>query len=222
MKNIKHLLKKEIYLCLSPINYIFLSFASMMCVPNYPRYIPFFYITLNIFFVFNNAQINNDILYSQILPIAKKDIVKARCLLVIFVEILEFAISIPFAIIGAKVVAMPNAAGINANFAFYGMAMIPLTLWHIIFFSAFYKKAERPGIPYLLASIVFFAAYIVLDTIILLGRNFQVPLIMKLDSFDVKNFPLQIPILFAGILIYILGWIFTYKISAKRFEKVDL
>lgn len=222
MKNIKCLLQKEIRLCLSPINYIFLAFVCMLCVPNYPRYIPFFYIALNIFFIFNNAQINKDMLYSQILPIAKKDIVKARCLLVIFLEVAEFAISIPFAIIGAKINAMPNAAGINANFAFYGMAMIPLTLWHIVFFTAFYKKAERPGLPFLLASIAFFAAYIVLDTMILLGRNSKVPLIIKLDSLDAKNFPAQMPILFAGILIYVLGWIFTYKISAKRFEKVDL
>lgn len=222
MKNAKRLIQKEIRLCLSPINYIFLAFASMLCIPNYPRYIPFFYITLNIFFIFNNAQINKDMLYSQILPIAKKDIVKARCLLVFFLEIAEIATSIPFAIIGAEIIAMPNAAGINANFAFYGMAMIPLTLWHIVFFPAFYKKAERPGLPFLLASIAFFTAYIILDTMILLGRNLQVPLIMKLDSLDSKNFSAQMPVLFAGILFYVLGWIFTYKISVKRFEKVDL
>lgn len=222
MKNAMRLLQKEICLCLSPINYIFLAFVSILCVPNYPRYIPFFYVTLNIFFIFNNAQINKDMVYSQILPIAKKDVVKARCLLVCFLEIVEFAMSVPFAIIGAKILATPNAAGINANFAFYGMAMIPLTLWHIVFFTIFYKKAERPWLPFLLASIVFFMAYIALDTMILFGRNSQVPFILKLDSLDSKNFPAQMPILFAGILFYFLGWIFTYKISTKRFEKVDL
>ena len=42
--------------------------------------------------------------------------------------------------------------------------------------------------------------------------------------FDTTEFipNIQLPVLFGGIAIYILGWILTYKISSSRFEKVDL
>lgn len=43
-----------------------------------------------------------------------------------------------------------------------------------------------------------------------------------LDSIDFARQIRQLPILAAGIIIYFLGWLVTYKISAKRFEKVDL
>ena len=43
-----------------------------------------------------------------------------------------------------------------------------------------------------------------------------------LDKFDWPSLIKQLPILFSGIVVYILGLIFTYKVSAKEFEQVNL
>ena len=83
----KNFLNKEIRLNLAPVNYLFMAFASMIIIPNYPCYVPFFYFALSVFFIFNNAELNRDIQYSMVLPITKKEIVKSRCILVFFYEI---------------------------------------------------------------------------------------------------------------------------------------
>ena len=78
----KNFLYKEFKLCLSAVNYIFILFTAMILIPNYPYYVPFFYLCLSVFFIFNNSELNKDIPYSMILPIKKSDIVKSRCILI--------------------------------------------------------------------------------------------------------------------------------------------
>lgn len=48
------------------------------------------------------------------------------------------------------------------------------------------------------------------------------PQFQWLDSVESSVMLQQLPILIVGILIYIIGMIITYKISAKRFERVNL
>ena len=48
------------------------------------------------------------------------------------------------------------------------------------------------------------------------------PFITMLDNSDKASQIMQLPVLAAGIVIFILSWILTYKVSANRFEKVDL
>ena len=95
----KNFLEKEIKLCLSAVNYLFLAFVAMIIIPNYPCYVPFYYLCLSIFFIFNNAELNKDIQYSMVLPITKKDMVKSRCILVCVYEIAGALFTIPFAIL---------------------------------------------------------------------------------------------------------------------------
>ena len=159
----KNYLLKELKLCLSPINYIFLSFVFMIIIPNYPCYVTFFYIGLSIFFMFNNAEINKDIQYSMILPITKKDIVKSRCLVIALYEILSIILTLPFAFLSKILNPAGNLAGIEANVGFYGLLMIVLTAFHYVMLTKFYKKAEKPGSAFLLAAIVFWILYIVFE-----------------------------------------------------------
>ena len=218
----KNFLNKEIRLNLAPVNYLFMAFASMIIIPNYPCYVPFFYFALSVFFIFNNAELNRDIQYSMVLPITKKEIVKSRCILVFFYELAGLIFTIPFAILRSKLLPMGNDAGIEANVAFYGLVMIPLTLFNFIFFTKYYKKAEKPGLPFLIASIVYWFCYLLLEAPVWLKSFFPVSFIEVLDKSDKASMIKQLPVLFVGLVIFILGWILTYRISAKRFEKVDL
>ena len=133
----KNFLVKEIKLCLSAVNYLFLFFVAMIIIPNYPCYVPFFYLCLSIFFIFNNAELNKDIQYSMILPITKKDMVKSRCILVCVYEIAGALFTIPFAIIIKKFVPQGNQAGIDSNAAFFGFVLFLITIFIFTLFTSF-------------------------------------------------------------------------------------
>lgn len=218
----KNFLNKEIKLCLAPINYVYLLFACMMVIPNYPRYVPFFFFMVSLLHLFNNAMWNKDLEYSMILPITKKDIVKSRCILVIVYQLIFIILSIPFSILFELIKPAPNAAGIEGNVAFYGLVLIVMTFFTFTFFTAYYKKATKPGVPFVKATIVFWVLFIILETPVYIKDVIDVPFFQMLDQTDKASQIQQLPILAAGIIVFIVGWILTYKVSAKRFEKVDL
>lgn len=226
----KNLLKKEISLCLAPVNFLFFAFALMMLIPNYPVYVQFFYISLSIFFIFKNADQNRDIEYSIMLPIKKRDVVKARCLLIYSYEIVYLLITIPFAFLFHRVVPAGenaewfglNAAGIDINFAAYGFALIALTLFRFVYVTGFYKTADKAERSFLKASVVFWICYILFELPLWIGAGLHLPYVKVLDSAAPENLLRQLPILAAGIAVYVAGMIGTYKVSAARFEKVDL
>jgi len=215
-------LNKEIKLCLAPINYVYLIFACMTFIPAYPRYVGFFFGFVSMMHLFNNAMLNKDLEYSMILPITKKDIVKSRCLLIAVYQVIFTLISVPFSLL--FYIAMPsgNVSGIDANVGFYGIVLILMAICDFVFFTSFYKKAGKPGVPFLKTSIVFWVLYILLEFPIWTKDVFNIPFFQMLDSIDGASQLKQLPILIAGIVIFVLGWIVTYKVSAKRFEKVDL
>lgn len=214
----KNFLYKEIKLITNPLNWIFLLFLTMLLIPTYPCYVPFFYLCLSVFFMFNNAEINRDMDYSLILPIRKKDIVKSRCILVFFYQILGLILSIPFVFLRVT----ENQAGIDLNVAFFGLIMICLSIFNFVFITGFYKKGEKPGLPFLASSILYFVVYIVFEIPIWMKSVFNVEYFIIMDNTDATSQIKQLPILFIGIMFYVLTWFLTYKVSAKRFEKVDL
>lgn len=218
----KNFLYKEFKLCLAPINYIYLCFAFMAFIPNYPRYVSLFFYCVSVLHLFNNALLNKDIEYSMILPITKKDIVKSRCLLVCGYQIAGILLTIPFSILYTFFGPTPNAAGIEGNVAFYGLGLILLSTFNITFFTHYYKKAEKPGAPFLLASVIFWIGFSIMEMPIWLKDVVNVPYFKIMDQTDGASLIKQLPILGGGIIFYIVFWVITYKVSAKRFERVDL
>lgn len=218
----KNFLYKEFKLCLSAINYLFIAFTLMILIPNYPCYVPFFYIALSIFFIFNNAELNKDIAYSMILPIKKRDMVKSRIIVVAVYEIISIIFTIPFAILISQVFKIENLAGIDPNVSFYGLIMIPLSLFNYVFLTKYYKKGEKPGFAFLLASIAFWICYLILEFPIWTKNIFGLNFFIMIDKTDFSSQIKQLPILLIGIIIYIVMWFVTYKKSAKNFEQVDL
>lgn len=219
----KAFLSKEIKLCLAPINFIFLSFVVMAIIPNYPAYVSFFYMCLSVFWIFNYCEINKDMLLNIILPVTKNDMVKARCLLVALYEIIFILLSIPFSILNIKLNNGINMAGIIPNLTFYGLLLFPISIFNFIFFIGYYKKGEKPGAPFLLASIIYFIIYIILEIPFWIKNFINSPLIHNLSQrTDSNSIFVQLVVLITGIIFYLLMWFITYKISCKKFEKVNL
>ena len=216
----KNLLYKEIRLGITPVLVLFLTFPAMLLIPNYPRFVPYFYICLATFFVFNNAQLNKDLQYSMILPIRKRDMVKARALMVASYQLLSIAIGIPFAILSRMV---PNTyPGLGPNLAFFGLNFIPMALFNLVLFTMFYRKAEKPQVPFIIGAVIWFIIFAVIDGTFIAGGTLKIPFIATMASMDPADFGVQIPFLIFGLLFYFGIWILTYRIAANRFEKVDL
>ena len=73
-----------------------------------------------------------------------------------------------------------------------------------------------------IACIIYWVIYLILELPIWLKNIFPTDFFIRLDSIQPSDLLFQLPILIAGIVIYFAGWILTFKVSSKRFEKVDL
>lgn len=210
------LLYKELLLTSLPPMFIFMFFGAMLMIPGYPYYVPFFFGCLGLFFTFQNGRENKDTFYTAALPISKGDVVRARCLLVVLVELGEVLISVPFAVLRVYVLP-PNPVGIEPNPAFYGFVLIMFTIFNVIFLTQFYKTAYNVGKAFVIAQIPLWLYIIVMEALV----HFPVPG-TYLDTANPSMMLRQLPILAAGIVIYILGMFLACRISIRRFEKVDL
>ena len=69
---------KDLRLAAHPMMYVFALFGVMLIIPNYPYTVVFFYGLLGIFFTFLNGRENKDVYYCAVLPVTKRDQVRAR------------------------------------------------------------------------------------------------------------------------------------------------
>lgn len=145
---------KDLRLAAHPMMYVFALFGVMLIIPNYPYTVVFFYGLLGIFFTFLNGRENKDVYYCAVLPVTKRDQVRARAWLVVAVELAELVIAVPFAFLSAHI--NPNGtnlAGIDANVALFGSVLLIYGVFNVVFLPAFYKTAIRAGRAFLIAVI---------------------------------------------------------------------
>ena len=145
---------KDLRLAAHPMMYVFALFGVMLIIPNYPYTVVFFYGLLGIFFTFLNGRENKDVYYCAVLPVTKRDQVRARAWLVVAVELAELVIAVPFAFLSAHI--NPNGtnlAGIDANVALFGSVLLIYGVFNVVFLPVFYKTAIRAGRAFLLAVI---------------------------------------------------------------------
>lgn len=215
----KNLLYKELKLATHPTTFIFLSFGLMMLIPSYPYYVTFFYAALSIFFVFLSGRENKDIFFTVSLPIRKRDAVKARCWMVLLVELAQITLAIPFAILSTRI--NPNGgnlAGIESNVAFFGLVFIMFSLFNIIFIPMFYKTAYKVGKAFTFGISALALFIIAAESLVWIPS----PIKNYLDSTAPGMAIKQLPLLICGIAIWALTMLLAYKKAASNFEKVDL
>ena len=117
------LLKKEFALFTHPTSWMFLAFGAMMLIPGYPMYVPLFWTTLGLFYACLSARENNDLYYTLLLPVRKRDAVRARGLYFALMELLQLLACVPFAILRYVLKIGPNNAGMDVNLALFGLGL---------------------------------------------------------------------------------------------------
>ncbi len=215
----KNLLFKEFILAAHPTTYIFLVLCTMMLIPNYPAYVAFMYICLSIFFIFLTGRENKDIFFTALLPVRKRDIVKARFLMIAVIQLIQIILSIPFAILSQHLSRNAgNLAGIDLNVALFGSVFLFFAVFNITFLPFFYRSAYKVGTSLLVGGIALLLYYFAAEMLVWIPSSIS----KFLDTSNPALMVRQIPILLAGILLWGLITMIAFNRAAKNFEKVDL
>ena len=225
----KALIYKEMCLSMHPICYIFIVlFPLMIFIPSYPLGIGFIYVLTCypiLFLGANKGQQSNDLLYSTLLPVRKKDIVMARIFTVIFMQvafILVMTALYPVARIINNAVAqsaenpseyMIPGLGLDSYVLLVAIALIGYAIADIIFFPIYYKHGK---------SIVMSTLFTILGFVVYIGIfTIGLPFIPGLDILNNLHLGIQFAILGAAILMSFGLHVVVYKVSSKRLEMVD-
>jgi len=211
-----NLLYKELRLAAHPNLYIFTLLGALVIVPAYPYGMVFLFGCLGPYISFMYGRETNDIYYTSLLPVKKRDTVKAKCMLMVLAQMTQLLISLPFAVLRLRVLPNGNPAGIEANIAYYGFGFMIYAIFNLIFLTQFFKTAYKVGKAFILAIIPAAIGVIIMEVLV------HIPGFQWLDSIEPDIMLKQLPILAIGIIIYIFGMLVAYRVSANRFQKVDL
>lgn len=212
------LLKKEFKLFTHPTSWMFLAFGAMLLIPGYPMYIIGFWATLGLFYACISARENNDLYYTLLLPVRKRDAVRARGLYFALMELLQLAVSVPFAILRAVLKIGPNPAGMDVNLAFFAISLILLGLFNLLFLPKLYKNPVAIGKPFLLVSTLFFLFILAAE-----ACCFVIPFFRDvLDTPDPQFLGVKLLVLVLGAAAFVLLTVLGVRKAEKIFEKVDL
>ena len=150
----KTLLYKQFRLLCHPMTLIFCLFGAMVLIPNYPYSVTFFYVTLGLFFTFLNMREQKDIYYSALLPIRKRDAVKAAMVFTVFIELLSVVITALFCLLSARIQpGKDNAVGMDGNFMLLGVGFLLYAVFNLVFFTSLYRSGYKVGAAYVKANV---------------------------------------------------------------------
>lgn len=191
----------------------------MTMIPRYPILVGSFFICLGIFYTYQQVREYDDITYTVMLPVRKKDVVSAKYLFVLFIELMAFVLCALLTIIRMKF--LGNAAPyvtnplMNANAAYLGYLLAVFASFNGIFLAGFFKTAYKIGKPFILFCVVG-------SIIIFMGEVLHhIPGLENLN--DPANLSiLQVAILAIGITVFMLCTWFSYKKALKDFEEINL
>ena len=215
----RKLLYKEMRLSANPLSYWFITFSAMTMIPRYPILVGSFFICLGIFYTYQQVRECDDITYTVMLPVRKQDVVTAKYLFVLLIELVAFVLCALLTIIRMKTLGdtAPYVTNqlMNANAAYLGYIMLVFATFNSVFLAGFFKTAYKIGKPFIL-----FCA--VATVIIFMGEILHhIPGLESLNDSSNLNVS-QIVIFLLGVAMFKLCTWFSYQKAIKDFERIDL
>lgn len=216
----RDVLRKEMKLSASPLAYLFIAFGLMFFLPGYPVLCGAFFVTLGLFQSFQTAREANDIVFSALLPIAKKDVVKGKFLFVCFIELCALALMLAAVLVRMTLLseAAPyrTNALMNTNFFALAGALCIFALFNLIFVAGFFKTAYKLGRPFVIFIVAGFVTIGVFEAL------HHVPGLGALNAFGTDFLGLQLALFAGGLLLWALVTFLSYRLACRRFERIDL
>lgn len=216
----RNILLKEMKLSASVLSYLFVLFGLMFFLPGYPVLCGVFFATLGLFKGFETAREANDTVFSALLPIAKRDVVKGRFSFVCLMEaaaliIMAIAVVLRMTVLADNSVYRGNVM-MNANLFALGAAFVLFGLFNWIFVGGFFKTAYKLGRPFVVYIIVSFLCIGVFEAL------HHIPGLEWVNAFGTDHLGLQFLLLLAGMAAGLLMTAVSYRRACTNFEKIDL
>ena len=216
----KNLMLKERKLAASPLSYLFLAFAAMTLIPGYPILVGAMFVCLGLFYSFQAARENNDILYSVLLPIPKADTVRAKFAFCCRIELAGFAIMAVLTVLRMTVLSNTGPYVTNvmmpANPVYLAFVLLIFTAFNTLLLGGFFKTGYAIGKP--------FIAFLTMGMLLVgVGETLHhLPWFTVLKATDTRSLLIQCAVLAAAAGLYALLTLAAYRQSKKRFEELDL
>ena len=216
----RDILRKELKLSASPLAFLFIAFGLMFLLPGYPILCGAFFLTLGLFQSFQTAREANDVVFSALLPIAKRDVVRGRFLFVCFIEgccllLMLLCVVLRMTVLSEALPYRTNAL-MNANLFAVGGALVIFGLFNLIFVRGFFRTAYKIGKPFVIYIIVAFLAISFFEAL----HHF--PGLESLNAFGTDALALQLLLLCAGLSLYSGLTLAALQSACRSFEKLDL
>jgi ABC-2 type transport system permease protein len=215
---LKDLMFKEMRLNWHPGQWLFLLLACLLLIPEWVYYIAFLYIFIMPMVVVQSDKANDDLVFTALLPVRKRDVVTARTWIIVGWELVYLAVAVVCAVVRMRFFPTENGASMNSNVAFFGTVFIMYAVFNGIFIAGAYKRPYRMLWPLLGGAVFAIVLGAVLDTLPLF-----VPSLKRLFNDDgFGHLPYQLAVLLVGIVAYAGATLWARQIAVARFERVDL
>ena len=213
----KTLLYKQLRLVCHPMTPIFCLFGIMVIIPNYPYTVIFCYLMLGLFFTFLNMREQKDLYYTALLPVPKRDAVKAGCLFTMLIELLSLAVLVPCALLAAHLQpGKDNLVGLDPNAALLTAGFLLYAVFNAVFLPSFYNNGYKVGVAIVKAVIPTTVLMLVLEALP------HIPGLMWVDDLSAATQLRLLPALIVSVLIYAGSMLLTFRASAVAYEEVDM
>lgn len=215
-----NLLYKELRLGVNPFFYAmpFLT-GALMLIPAWLYFLVLLYFCfITIPNMFAGYKTQNDLMFSGMMPVTKKDIVKAKVYVIVLLELLHIVVAMIYGLISVRLYPNLTYYFFEPSFGFWGLCFVMIAIFNLIFISMYYKTAYKYGA----------ATFVSITAAILFAvgaewigiRNAYVSDLFK--GAGTGDLAAHLLILVIGIAIFALLTIIAYHIAIKRFEKVEL
>lgn len=216
----KNLLMKEFKLATLPLTYLFLLFSLMTFIPGYPILCGAFFVCLGIFQSYQRIREDNDILYSVLLPVSKSEVVKAKYITVVLLQMISFTICAVCTVVRMTYFSDARVYTANAlmgaNLVFLAFVLLIFAIFNVIFVGEFFKTAYGIGKPFVIFIVVNFLIIGLAETL------HHLPGLDWLNALDFSRFGEHFLILAVAVIVYVVFTVVSCRVSKSRFEKIDL
>lgn len=216
------LLTKEFRLVVHPATYMLVVLGALVLIPSWPYAVIILYGILMAFFNVQNAREMRDLSYSFALPVSRRDMVRARVLVMIIIELAMTAIMAlciclrPVLGIDAVAATQPMV-GLPANIALLGFTLATFGIFNLVFFALYFRNPAKIGVLFLLACIpvtVFGVAFEAVPFI-----PVEVCALISTPGFG--NLAAQLIVLFVGIALFVALSAFATRLAPRAFATYD-
>lgn len=215
-----NLVMKDLKLGVSPMLFIMpLLMGALMLVPGWIYFIVILYFCwITIPSMFAGYRTQNDLIFTTMMPVTRKDMVKARVFVIVILELLHIVSAMIFGMINIRL--YPNLTNhfFAPHMGFWGLCFVMLAIFNIIFIPMYYKTAYKYG-GAMFASVSAAMLFAGVAQWIGIQNSFVSDIF---NGTGAHNMALQTSILITGILIFVAFTMIARQLGIKRFLKVEV